>query len=173
MEHGWFLQTVPDNISAPSSTAGKSIAAWIIDARSLDEGQTQLLTSWCADYTTVWFTVDQNKHKPKVPCVATLKAASVTSRYIIQNDLGFWCAIFGCRSYGNDRDLWRSVLGGLYGPRLRFRSSHTVWRRAGGRWMWLFYTTYLIHMHLNSAGSTGMNYSEGKNYVRAANRAPL
>lgn len=56
MKHRWFLQTVPDNISEPSSAAWKSIAAWIIDARSLNEGQTQLLTSWCADYTTVWFT---------------------------------------------------------------------------------------------------------------------
>lgn len=108
----WFLQTLLTALEQ-SSAAEKSIAAWIIDAQSVYEGQTRLLTSWCADYTPlsdILGFADQNKQKllciSKKPNACTrrvrwrpfLKQCSSISRWCINiTDLGPWNLILDIR----------------------------------------------------------------------------
>lgn len=101
----------PDSIREQSSAAEKSIAAWIIDAQSVYEGQTRLLTSWCADYTPlsdILGFADQNKQKllriskEKTRVQDTysysLQQCSSISRWSISiTDLGWWSLFLDIR----------------------------------------------------------------------------
>ncbi len=102
----------PDSIREQSSAAEKSIAAWIIDAQSVYEGQTWLLTSWCAVYTPLSDTLGLLIRINKTSCafrkrkhvyrtrslILFIKQCSSIGRWSISiTDLGSWSLFMDIR----------------------------------------------------------------------------